>query len=188
MLVKGTVHRDKFGKKWSDWKGLREARRYSGNFSRPPILWDPCEISQRFHVHWLAIRKAVGNGAHTSGCGFCFTSCKDWEMSAELILNRFPIGRWMSCYIWLMFLWFISRKTKKEDLAVVRFFGSQLTVASLIDYLWTRSCWQILMGIHGRANFAKNLRASPFNKDFFNYTRFSQIYLDGQYLKVRYVL
>jgi hypothetical protein len=34
----------------------------------------------------------------------------------------------------------------------------------------------------GRAKIAKNIRASPFNKDLSNDTTFSQIHLDGQYL------
>ncbi len=43
--------------------------------------------------------------------------------------------------------------------------------------------WQIgLSEDRGRAKFAENLRASPFNNDLSNEATFSLIHLDGQYL------
>ncbi len=72
-----SIERDRFGSSDSFERSLLK-----GKADRFSAHWELFKVPAPF-VQWLAIENATGNWANSSCCGFCFTSCKDWERRNE---------------------------------------------------------------------------------------------------------
>jgi hypothetical protein len=64
----------------------------------------------------LAIRILISKGAHSSSCGFSFTSYKDWQRHDE----KFRIGSQWWSELFYHHLSFFNRKSRNEYFALLK--------------------------------------------------------------------